>query len=90
MDQKQLIEKITSEVMSKLRSDSPSSATPASVSSCTEESCTNCQQCVTINPTGVKTILDGGASRVSATVGVVNVPADVAPIAITHCLNLKQ
>jgi len=85
MDQKQLIEKITSEVMSKLRSGSTSSARPASDSPCTEASCTYCQLCVTINPTGVKNILDSGASRVSATVGVVNVPADVAPY-IDHTL----
>ncbi len=85
MDQKELIEKITSEVMSKLQDNILSSGAPASVTVCTEDSCTNCQLCVTINPIGVKNILNSGADRVSATVGVVNVPADVASY-IDHTL----
>lgn len=85
MDQKELIEKITSEVMSKLQDNLLSSGAPASVTVCTEDSCTNCQLCVTINPIGVKNILNSGADRVSATVGVVNVPADVASY-IDHTL----
>ncbi len=85
MDQKELIEKITSEVMSKLQDNILSSGAPASVTVCTEDSCTNCQLCVTINPVGVKNILNSGADRVSATVGVVNVPADVASY-IDHTL----
>lgn len=85
MDQKELIEKITSEVMSKLQDNLLSSGAPASVTVCTEDSCTNCQLCVTINPVGVKNILNSGADRVSATVGVVNVPADVTSY-IDHTL----
>ena len=85
MDQKELIEKITSEVMSKLQDNILSSGAPASVTVCTEDSCTNCQLCVTINPIGVKNILNSGADRVSATVGVVNVPADLASY-IDHTL----
>jgi len=85
MDQKELIEKITSEVMSKLQDKLLSSGAPASVTVCTEDSCTNCQLCVTINPIGVKNILNSGADRVSATVGVVNVPADLASY-IDHTL----
>ena len=85
MDQKELIEKITSEVMSKLQDKLLSSGAPASVTVCTEDSCTNCQLCVTINPVGVKNILNSGADRVSATVGVVNVPADVTSY-IDHTL----
>ncbi len=85
MDQKKLVEKITSEVMSKLQDNLPSSGVPASVTVCTEDSCTNCQLCVTINPIAVKNILNSGADRVSATVGVVNVPADVASY-IDHTL----
>lgn len=85
MDQKELIEKITSEVMSKLQDTLLSSGVPASVTVCTEDSCTNCQLCVTINPIAVKNIMNSGADRVSATVGVVNVPADVASY-IDHTL----
>ncbi len=85
MDQKELIEKITSEVMSKLQDNLLSSGAPASVTVCTEDSCTNCQLCVTINPIAVKNILNSGADRVSATVGVVNVPADVTSY-IDHTL----
>ncbi len=79
MDQKELIEKITKEVMMKLQSTLLSSSTPGSIT-CTvsPEGCIQCNLCVTNNPDGVKTILDGGASRISTTLGVVNVPADVA------------
>ena len=64
----------------KLRaSTSQAQAAPGGVVCITSEGeCINCQLCVTNNPEGVKKILDGGASRVSSTIGVVNVPADVA------------
>jgi len=94
MDQKELIEKITREVMLKLTSTGSVSQTSASqtlvsqpvasktdtvsaVCITSEGECINCQLCVSRNPDSVKKILDGGASRVSSTIGVVNVPADV-------------
>jgi deoxyribose-phosphate aldolase len=85
MDQKQLIEEITSEVMSRLKSKTPEADVSGSETSCPTGECTDCQQCVTVNPGGVKTILDGGASRVSSAIGVVNVPADTAKY-IDHTL----
>lgn len=89
MEQKELIDRITGEVMRKLQSSSSGQVETTSpfLSSCTATTaeCINCNLCVTLNPTGVKSILDGGASRVSATIGVVNVPADVAPY-IDHTL----
>jgi deoxyribose-phosphate aldolase len=61
------------------------SGNSSSFTVCTGETCVQCNLCVTRNPSGVKKILDGGASRVSATLGVVNVPADVAKY-IDHTL----
>ena len=85
MDQKQLIDEITSEVMSRLQSSPPGTAVSDSGSSCPSGDCTSCLHCVTINPGGVKNILDGGASRVTSTIGLVNVPADTAKY-IDHTL----
>ncbi len=89
MEQKELIDMITTEVMRKLQSSSSGEVETVSSfpSTCTVATtdCINCNLCVTMNPSGVKSILDGGASRVSATIGVVNVPADVAPY-IDHTL----
>jgi deoxyribose-phosphate aldolase len=88
MDQQQLmlIEKITSEVLRTLsmKGDTGTGVSPATGASCPED-CTGCNLCVTNNPDGVKTILNGGASRISSTIGVVNVPADVAKY-IDHTL----
>jgi deoxyribose-phosphate aldolase len=85
MDQKQLIDKITSEVMSRLQSRPPETAVSDSGSSCPTGECSSCLHCVTTNPDGVKNILDGGASRVSSAIGLVNVPADTAKY-IDHTL----
>jgi deoxyribose-phosphate aldolase len=92
MDQQQLIDKITNEVMRTLSEkgkDSAAAAVPVTVSPATGASCpadcTGCNLCVTNNPSGVRTILNGGASRVSSTIGVVNVPAEVASY-IDHTL----
>jgi deoxyribose-phosphate aldolase len=78
MDQTQLIEKITAEILTRLQktSSEPLQVQPGS-SSCADN-CVDCKLCVSKNPGGVKTILDGGASRVSSTIGVINVPAEVA------------
>ena len=84
MDQQQLIDKITSEVMSKLNITECTPVSPASEAVCPHD-CTGCYLCVTNNLSGVKTILNGGASRVSSTIGIVNVPADVAQY-IDHTL----
>lgn len=84
MDQTQLIEKITSEVMRKLSVSECTPVSPGTQAVCPPE-CTGCYLCVTNNPSGVQTILNGGASRVSSTIGVVNVPADVAQY-IDHTL----
>jgi deoxyribose-phosphate aldolase len=109
-DQSALVERITSEVINRLKAESAggegkpgfpltSGATPGttpgakpgvmppatSFTVCTGDTCIQCNLCVTRNPSGVKSILDGGASRVSSTIGVVNVPADVAPY-IDHTL----
>jgi deoxyribose-phosphate aldolase len=84
MDQQQLIDKITSEVMRKLNVTECTPVSPASEVVCPPD-CTGCYLCVTNNLSGVKTILNGGASRVSSTIGVVNVPADVAQY-IDHTL----
>ncbi len=105
-DQSALIERITAEVISRLRAESAGAqgkpgaaggpgASPVakpgaapqtgSFTVCTGDTCVQCNLCVTRNPAGVKSILDGGASRVSSTIGVVNVPADVAPY-IDHTL----
>jgi deoxyribose-phosphate aldolase len=85
MDQKELIDRITREVMLKLRGEASAfqvdPASPGAVNAVcitTEGECINCQLCVTKNLDSVKKILNGGASRVSATIGAVNVPADVA------------
>ena len=80
-DQSALIDMITAEVMNRLRAP----AAGAAENVCSGGACTNCNLCVSRNADGVKRILDGGASRVSATLGVVNVPADVAPY-IDHTL----
>jgi deoxyribose-phosphate aldolase len=78
MEQNALIEKVTSEVLKMLK-EKPATTAPADTGlTCTEPVCINCNLCVTNNPTGVRSILNGGASRVSSTLGVVNVPADVA------------
>jgi len=84
MDQKELIDKITAEVMSKLTSSAASSS-PVEICAGTGDECTNCNLCISISPEAVKAILNGGASTVSSTVGVVNVPADVAQY-IDHTL----
>ncbi len=84
MDQTQLIEKITSEVMRKLSVSECTPVSPGTQAVCPPD-CTGCYLCVTNNPSGVQTILNGGASRVSSTIGVVNVPADVAQY-IDHTL----
>ena len=108
-DQSALVERITAEVMSRLKAESaggqgkPASQTVPGAATgsmpgapgaapgatgftvCTGDTCVHCNLCVTRNPAGVKSILDGGASRVSSTLGVVNVPADVAPY-IDHTL----
>ena len=86
MDQQQLVEKITSEVLKTLsvKQDTAAPTPPATGTVCPPE-CTVCYLCVTNNPSGVRTILNGGASRVSSTIGVVNVPADVAKY-IDHTL----
>lgn len=80
MDQKEMVDQITREVMMKLTSGTSASqpGTVDAVCITSEGVCINCQLCVTKNPESVKKILDGGASRVSSTIGVVNVPADVA------------
>ncbi len=88
MEQQQLIERITSEVMRKIQLSPAQTEVVPQDSSCSESNCTNCRLCVSRNPSGVQKILDGGASRVSSTIGVVNVPADVARF-IDHTL-LKQ
>ena len=85
MDQKQLIDEITSEVMSRLQSSPPETAVSDSETSCPEGECISCEQCVTTYPEGVKNILNGGASRVSSAIGIVNVPADTAKY-IDHTL----
>ncbi len=81
MDQKEMVDQITREVMMKLTSgvsvSQPGTVVDA-ICITSEGVCINCQLCVTKNPESVKKILDGGASRVSSTIGVVNVPADVA------------
>jgi deoxyribose-phosphate aldolase len=79
MDKQELIDRITREVMETLgaKEDPTAPVSPATGQICPPE-CTGCYLCVTNNPGGVKTILNGGASRVSSTIGVVNVPADVA------------
>jgi deoxyribose-phosphate aldolase len=84
MEQNEMIEKIVSEVMSKLTVKDGGGISPASGTTCPPD-CTGCYLCISNNPTGVKTILDGGASRVSSTIGVVNVPSDV-PQYIDHTL----
>ena len=86
MDQQQLVEKITSEVLKTLsvKQDTAAPTPPATGTVCPPE-CTVCYLCVTNNPSGVRPILNGGASRVSSTIGVVNVPADVAKY-IDHTL----
>lgn len=80
MDQKELVDRITREVMMKLKSATSTSQPVIMDTICdaTGTICINCQLCVTRNPGSVKKILDGGASRVSSTIGIVNVPADVA------------
>jgi deoxyribose-phosphate aldolase len=85
MEQQQLIERITSEVMRKIQLSAAQTEVVPQGSSCPETTCTNCRLCVSRNPSGVQKILDGGASRVSSTIGVVNVPADVA-LFIDHTL----
>ena len=85
MDQKQLIDEITSEVLSRLKSSPSETGVSGSEYSCPSGECTDCQLCVTVNPEGVKTILNGGASRVSSAIGIVNVPADTAKY-IDHTL----
>ena len=90
-DQSALIDMITAEVMNRLRAPAAGGTAVAgsggasSFTVCTGETCVQCNLCVSRNAEGVKRILDGGASRVSATLGVVNVPADVAPY-IDHTL----
>jgi deoxyribose-phosphate aldolase len=84
MDQNELIEKIVGEVMSKLNVKEGTGVSPATGASCPPD-CTGCYLCVTNNPSGVQNILNGGASRVSSTIGVVNVPADVSQY-IDHTL----
>ncbi len=84
MDQQQLIDKITSEVMRKLNVTECTPVSPATEVVCPPD-CTGCYLCVTKNPSGVQNILNGGASRVSSTIGVVNVPADVSQY-IDHTL----
>jgi deoxyribose-phosphate aldolase len=84
MDQTQLIEKITSEVMKKINVGECTPVSPGTQVVCPPD-CTGCYLCVTNNPSGVQTILNGGADRVSSTIGVVNVPADVAQY-IDHTL----
>jgi len=80
IDKKELIDKITQEVMAKLKSSGSSAESGVVEAVCitSEGECINCQLCITKNPDSVKKIIDGGASRVSSTIGVVNVPADVA------------
>lgn len=86
MDQQELIDRITSEVMKTLseKGEPTVTVTPATGQVCPPE-CINCYLCVTNNPAAVKTILNGGADRVSSTIGIVNVPADVAKY-IDHTL----
>jgi deoxyribose-phosphate aldolase len=86
MDQQELIDRITREVMKTLseKGEPTVTVTPATGQVCPPE-CINCYLCVTNNLAGVKTILNGGASRVSSTIGVVNVPADVTKY-IDHTL----
>jgi deoxyribose-phosphate aldolase len=86
MEQQQLIEKITDEVLKTLSAKGAAEpgVSPATGASCPAD-CTGCYLCVTNNLDGVKTILNGGASRVSSTIGVVNVPADVGKY-IDHTL----
>jgi len=84
MEQNQLIEQITSEVMRKLNVTECTTVSPGTEVVCPPD-CTGCYLCVTNNLSGVQTILNGGASRVSSTIGVVNVPADVAQY-IDHTL----
>jgi deoxyribose-phosphate aldolase len=84
MEQNILIEKIVSEVMDKLKVKEATGVSPATGTSCPPD-CTGCYLCVTNNPSGVQNILKGGASRVSSTIGVVNVPADVSQY-IDHTL----
>jgi deoxyribose-phosphate aldolase len=78
MEQQQLIERITSEVMRKIQLSAAQTEVVPQGPSCPETDCMNCKLCVSRNPSGVQKILDGGASRVSSTIGIVNVPADVA------------
>jgi deoxyribose-phosphate aldolase len=69
-------------------SGQPSGGQPSSgaeICNGTSEECVYCNLCVTKSTESVKTILQGGASRVTSTLGVVNVPADVAPY-IDHTL----
>jgi deoxyribose-phosphate aldolase len=86
MDQQELIERITREVMKTLGEEGETTVTvtPATGQVCPPE-CINCYLCVTNNPAAVKTILNGGADRVSSTIGIVNVPADVTKY-IDHTL----
>lgn len=77
MEKQALVDDITREVLRILRETASSPQDAAAVCGGTGEACTDCNQCVTVNPDGVKNILNGGASRVSSTLGVVNVPADL-------------
>jgi deoxyribose-phosphate aldolase len=83
MEQKQIVDLITREVLSRIQAGA--SAIDSPVCTGTSESCVFCNLCVTKNPEGVKNILRDGASRVTSTLGVINVPADVASY-IDHTL----
>jgi deoxyribose-phosphate aldolase len=80
MEKQALINDITREVLKILQasgSTGSSGSQATIVCEGTQADCTDCKLCVTVSPEAVKKILNGGASRVSSTVGVVNVPADV-------------
>jgi hypothetical protein len=67
MDQQELIDRITSEVMKTLgeKGETTVTVTPATGQVCPPE-CINCYLCVTNNPSAVKTILLTGFRALSA------------------------
>jgi len=88
MDQKQIVDLITREVLSRIQTEAAStgqSSADSPVCNGTLAECVFCDLCVTKNTESVKNILEGGASRVTSTLGVINVPTDVAPY-IDHTL----
>ena len=88
MEQKEIVDMITREVMSRIQSLSAkegSSPTDSLICNGTSEECVFCELCVTKNTESVKNIIENGASRITSTLGVINVPADVASY-IDHTL----